>query len=315
MADIPITTVRYNDEQGQDVLHTFLFGGRYGGIRVPRGVPPDLVSEFIAQHIEPDTGPDVYSKTAAVLRFYERPDVLPHLELVLTGKAASLDDVLRSAFVIQSIGDLGTPDETAKAAAYVDRVLVPQPLALNAFSVLFEALIAVAPAGSPQHLIERLAGTVHQAAQNQRTERGIQDYQRIASIERNDQPRYQSRWDAKSRLTRQTPAERRAELVRIYLRESRFGDTQMEEWAARMLRAEAMQGDPKPVYAALGQALDAVDPKKIGPQRAGFEIARAAQAILYLRGELTARQEELYEKEGKAAMNFLWDDPPRVTNR
>ena len=203
MAYIPITAVRYNRKLGKDVLQTFLFGGRYGGIRVPRGVPPELVSEFIGEQVQPDTPPPVYSKVAAVLRFYERPDVLPHLKLALTGKAANLDDVLRAAFVIQSIGDLGTPAEGAQAAAYLDSVLVPQPLALNAFSVLFEALIAVAPAGSPQHLVERLGVVVYQAEQNQRTERGVQDYQRIASVQRNDRPRYQIRWDAKSRLARQ----------------------------------------------------------------------------------------------------------------
>ena len=312
MAYIPITTVRYTRKAGRDVLETFLFGGRYGGVRVPRGVPPEVVSEFIIERVQPDSPPDVYSRVAATVRFYERPDVLPHLRLALTGAAASLDDVLRSAFVIESIGDLGTADEAAHAAAYVDGVLVPQPLALNAFSVLFEALIAVAPAGSPQRLIDRLAAAVRQAAQNQGTERGIQDYQRIASVQRNDQPRYRNRWEAKSRLAKQTPDERRAELVKIYLRESAVSDTQLEDWAARMLRTEAMQADPQPVYTAFAQALDAADPNKIGPQRARFEIVRAAQAILYLQGKLTGRQEDLLEKAGPGAANFLWDDLPHA---
>jgi hypothetical protein len=315
MPYIQITAVRYTRKQGLDVLQTFLLGGRYGGIRVPRGVPPDVVSEFIEQRVKPDSPPDVYSRVAAVLRFYERADVLPHLKLALTGEAATLDDVLRSAFVIQSIGDLGSPDEAAQAAAYLDQVLVPQPLALNAFSVLFEALIALAPAGSPGALIDRLADTVDQAAQNQRTERGIQDYQRIASIQRNDQPKYQNRWVAKNRLARQAPADRRAELVKIYLKESPYSDTQMEEWAGRMLRAEAMHVDPAPVYAAFGQALEAVDPRKIGPQRARLEIVRATQAIVYLQGKLTPRQQDLYEKAGPGVANFLWDDLPQAADR
>ncbi len=311
MAYIPITGVRYGRKQAREVLQTFLFGARYGGIRVPRGVPPDVVSEFVEQRVQPDSPPDAYSKVAALLRFYERPDALPSLRRALTGKAESLDDVLRSAFVIQSIGDLGTPDEAAQAAAYLDRILLPQSLAVNAFSVLFEALIALAPAGSPRALVERLAGSVDQAARGQRTERGVQDYQRIASIQRNDQPRYQNRWVAKNRLSRQPPAERRAELVKIYLRESPYSDPQMEEWAARMLRAEAIQGDPMSVYAAFGSALEAVDAKKIGAPKAAFEIVRAAQAILYLQGKLSPRQEDLFEAAGKGAMNFLWDDLPQ----
>jgi len=308
MAYIPITAVRYNRKQGQAVLETFIFGGRYGGIRVPRGIDPALVSEFIEQRVAPDAGPEAFSKTAALLRFYERPDVLPHLKLALTQRESSLEDALRSAFVIQSIGDLGSSEEAAQAAAYVDHVLVPLPPALNAFQVLFESLIAVAPAGSPQQLMERLAIAVNDAFQAQRTERGVQDYQRIASVQRNDMPKLRARWEAKSRLAQQAPAQRRMELVAIYLRRSPVSSTQMEEWAARMLRAEAMQGDPEPVYAAFGRVLDTIDPQKMGPRIAGFIIARAAQAILYLQGKLTPRQEELYEKAEKGAMNFLWDD-------
>lgn len=310
MAYIPITTARYSRKQGRDVLQTFLLGGRYGGVRVPRGVPPDVVSEFITEKVQPGAPPEVYSKVAATIRFYERPDVLPHLKRALTGKAATLDELLREAFIMQCLGDLGTAEEAAQGAAYIDRVLVPPPLALNAYAVLFEALIAVAPAGSPQRLMERLNAAVYQAAQDQRSEKSIQDYQRIAAVQRNDQPRYRGRWDAKSRLAKLAQDARRPELVKIYLRESPFSDPQMEDWAARMLRAEAMQGDPAPVYAAFGQALEAVDPKKLGPQRSRFEVVRAAQAILYLQGKLSSRQEDLYEAAGKGTANFLWDDLP-----
>jgi hypothetical protein len=308
MATIPITAIRYNRKDGQAALSTFIFGGRYGGIRVPRGVDPALVSDFIQQNVQPNAPPDVFSKVAPLIRFYERPDVLPRLKLALTGHESSIDDLLRSALVLQSIGDLGTPDEAALAADYVDRVLVPQPLALNAYQQLFEALIACAPAGSPQRLMDRLNATVNEAAQAQRSERAVQDYQRIASVQRNDQPRFRGRWDAKSRLAKQPQDQRRTELVAIYLRQSPFASTQMEEWAARMLRFEVMQGDPQPVYAIFGRVIDTVDPQKMGAQIANFTIVRAAQAILYLQGKLTPRQDETYEKAGKGGMNFLWDD-------
>jgi hypothetical protein len=308
MAYIPITAVRYNRKGAQTVLETFVFAGRYGGIRVPRGVDPPQVSDFIQQRVQATASADVYSKIPPLIRFYERPDVLPHLKLALSGHESTIDDISRSAFVLQSIGDLGTPDEAALAADYVDRVLVPQPLALNAYQQLFEALIANAPAGSPQRLIDRLNAVVAEAGQGPSTQRAVQDYQRIASVQRNDQPRFRARWDAKSRLAKQTPDQRRVELVAIYLRQSPFASTQMEEWAARMLRAEVMQGDPQPVYAVFGRVIDTVDPQKLGPQNASFIIARAAQAIIYLQGKLTARQEDAYDKSNQAAMNFLWDD-------
>ncbi|HLY16857.1 MAG TPA: hypothetical protein VKR61_06510 [Bryobacteraceae bacterium] len=308
MAYIPITAVRYGRKQGQDVLQTFIYADRYGGARVPRGVDPAVVSDFIVRHVQPTDSGGVFSKVAAALRFYERPDVLPHLKLALTGHESTDDEVRRSAFVVQSIGDLGSPDEAAQVADYLDRVLVQQPQALNAYQAIFEAFISIAPTGSPERLMERLSAAVNKAAQGQRTERGVQDYQRIAAVERNEQPRNRARWQAKTRLAQQAPDQRRNELAAIYLRQSPASSTQMEEWAARMLRAEAMQADPQPVYAIFGRVIDTVDPLKMGAQIAAFTIVRAAQAILYLQGKLSPKQEELYEKAGKGAMNFLWDD-------
>jgi hypothetical protein len=84
----------------------------------------------------------------------------------------------------------------------------------------------------------------------------------------------------------------------------------MEEWTGRMLRAEAMMGNPEPVYAYFGRAIDMADPEKTGPKQADFIIVRAAQAILYLQGKLTPPQRERYKRAQKVGMNFLWDDLP-----
>src|SRR5438132_8590474 len=146
---ILITLVRHGRAAGRTALERYIFGGRYGGLRVPRGVDPELVSEFIRERLKPDTSPGSYAAVGAVIRFYERTDVLPHIQLALSGHEASSDDVQRSAFAIQSIGDLGQPAETAQAVDYLDRVLVPNATAVDNFGVLFQALIALAPAGSP----------------------------------------------------------------------------------------------------------------------------------------------------------------------
>ena len=53
---------------------------------------------------------------------------------------------------------------------------------------------------------------------------------------------------------------------------------------------------------------DAADQKPPSPEKRDFVVVRAAQAILYLQGELSKRHQELYRNAKTRAANFLWDD-------
>ena len=92
-----ITTVRYSETEGRALLHSFLFGGKFGPVRVPRGIEPRLVSEVIQQELKPSSEPDAYWKALETLRFYEREDTVSHLMAALNGKEAGAEDLRRSA--------------------------------------------------------------------------------------------------------------------------------------------------------------------------------------------------------------------------
>src|SRR5260370_35428670 len=158
MAAIPITRVRHTEEESRTLLTIFVFEGRYGGSRAPRGIEPDFVSRFIRERLEPGSPPGAYAAVLELLRFYERADVLPHLRRALTGNEASGADLVRSAHVLQAIGDLGTRDEAAQAADYFDRILAPhRELSARLYPVFLDTIVALAPAGSPTRLLQRLA--------------------------------------------------------------------------------------------------------------------------------------------------------------
>jgi len=306
---VVITIVRYSEAEGRQLIAGFVFGGKLGPPRVPRGVEPEIVSRVILEQLRPDSSPDAYERTVELIRFYERANVVPHMMSALNGNEANVRDVRRSAFVLQAAGDLGSEDIAVRASQYFDTRLVPSPSVLDALPQMFDALLALSLVASPTKLAQRIQDEVAKAAPNQNaSEEGMRNYQRLASYQRNDLRKVVSLVDNRKRLASLQPEYRRAELVEIYLGQSAFSTAPMQTWAARLLRAEAMTSQPAPVAAEFARAIDNISAQHLG-EAADLMISRAAQAILYLKGTLSEQHKAMYEKAKQAGgMNFLWDD-------
>jgi hypothetical protein len=310
MTKIRITTVRYNESQGRNLLQNFIFGGFRAGPRPPRGVEPELVSWFIQEELLPESPAGAYANTVRLLRFYERTDVVAHLHKALKGSERNAEDLRRSAYAIQAIGEVGTQQETERAAAYFDQKLVPHPEALNNLALMLETLIVLAPSSSTEKLAAKIDQEVQRRAKvENESEETMMAYDEMLSFQGDHLPRVLNAIQTKKKLLRMEPPDRLSEYVKMYLGLSPGSDDLMITWAGRMLRREAMESDPKPIYAVFANEIAKADPKKVGEDALTDTIVnRAAQAILYLQGKLTKTERELYEKTKLAAMNFLWDD-------
>jgi len=310
MAKIKITAVRYNERQGRELLINYIFGGFRAGPRVPRGIDPELVSQVIEEELKPDSPPDAYANTVKILRFYERADCLPHIRRALTGQEREVGDISRSAYAIQAVAEVGNREDIQNVTQYFDAKLSGHPKAMDSIEVLLETLVVLGPAVSEARLSKRIADEVNmrKSGENE-SEEGMRAYQQVAAVQRLKLPQALAAVNAKKKLLAMNPAERRAELVNIYLGTAPISDDMMIIWAGRMLRREAMEDDPKPVLAAFASEIGKADPKKVGEDAMTDTIvSRAAQAIIYLQGRLTKTERELYEKTKLGAMNFLWDD-------
>jgi len=310
MQHIPITQVRHGALDGRQLLEGYIFGGKFGTPRVPRGIEPEIVSQVIGESLKPDSSPDAYERTLEAIRFYERADVVPHMMLALRGSEVNVSDVRRSTYILQAAGDFGTGEMATRASQYFDAKLVPHPSELDAMPQMLEALVALAMVASPGRLAQRIQDEMSKAAPDQEvSEEGMRNYQRLASYQRNDLRKAVSVMDNRKRLASLQPDFRRTELVQIYLGQSAFSTAQMQTWSARLLRAEAMTSNPDPVCAEFAKTIDALPSQKLGEMAANLIITRAAQAVLYLQGQLSPQQRAMYEKARKSGgMNFLWDD-------
>jgi len=310
MAKIRITTVRYNERQGRNLLRNYIFGGFRAGPRPPRGVEPELVSRFIQEELLPESPAGAYANTVRVLRFYERTDLVAHLRKTLRGSERSAEDLRRSAYAIQAIGEVGTRQETEQAAAYFDQKLVPHAEALNNLALMLETLIVLAPSGSTEKLAVRIDQEVQRRAKvENESEETMMAYDEMLSFQGDHLPRVLNAIQTKKKLLEIKPPKRLSEYVKIYLGLSPGSNDLIQVWVGRMLRREAMESDPEPIYAAFASGIAQADPKKVGEDAMTDTIVnRAAQAIIYLQGRLTKTERELFEKTKLAAMNFLWDD-------
>lgn len=295
MAQIPITAVRYTDKAASERLRDYIFGSRYVSLRPPRGVQPEAVAQFLSTELKPDSPPESFQRAVETLRFYEVAGAAPHLRTFLTGKEQKYRDLRRSAFIVQFLGDSGSPDEARWGSEYLDRILLPHPAFADIADLLLQTVLALAPAGGTAVFEARLREEIAKSP-------GSQSSRAMIEIRNNRVPGALDLIAAKRALLLEPPAARRAALVSIYLGQSDLGEPYLSTWAGRILRRDAIAGDPAPIYAEFGRAVEATGE--------AFVIVRAVQAIVYLQGTVEPGWNKLYSaSDPEQFQNFLWDDP------
>jgi hypothetical protein len=311
MAGYPVTRVRHDEAQAQEILGVFIFGGHFGTDRPPRGIDPAHLRDFIERRVPVSGEAHVYLKVLHALRFYEVGEAVPHLLQTLEQPVVGREDVQRCCWAIQAAADVGSPtaELMARLCRFFDEVLVQHEQALGLWPLLLETRVVLAPYGSDTALEDRLADEVLSRQAHERDgEAEMMAYDKVAAVQRNDLPRSQQRATVKVALRMEPDAEQRRQgLVEAYLGRRYLGPM-LEEWAGRWLRWEAFGVRPEPVWQALAQAIDGIDRTTLSPQQADLELVRAAQAIAYLGGTLSLEHQLLYEGAHGVA-NFLWDDP------
>jgi hypothetical protein len=310
MNDLKITNVRHTPPEADALLHSYVFEGRYGGPRVPRGIALPQVTLFVKTAILPDVDSADLFRLLEVLRFYERADCVEHLLKFLVGKELDNTDIQRSLLLVQIAGDIGEAPEAKQAAAYLDDRLVEHPAMTGEFALLFQTLLTLAPYGSMAKSEARLATQLKRAeSQKDANEQGLRAFTLLTTADA-ERKRTAKLRAAKTKLAALPPDKRVTELLAVYLGESSLSTSYMEVWAARMLRREAFDNDPTAVLRDLGHYLDRALPAGAKAPGEPFHYVRAAQALVYLGGSLPLRHKTAYHAIEDKTLNFLWDDPP-----
>jgi hypothetical protein len=299
---IPITKVRYTESQARQLLDYYLYANSYGSLRTPRGIAPDQVSKFLLSALKPDSPAFSCERALEAMRFYELPDLSSHLQSLLNGRERSDEEIRRSAFLLQALSDLGTPIDGAWAASYFDRILLPKNGFASLADLLLDTLLVLAPYGSPDALVERLHAELAVV-------RGSPAHGDLWEMKNNRLPGLTYLVTGKKRLLTTSSDLRANELISIYLVDSDLSHPYLVNWAARVIRRDAMQSDTSRLYADFGKAIDSCAAASDRDSEVEFTIVRAAQAILYLKGTLTPARLELYSSSHpENVQNFLWDD-------
>jgi len=297
---IPITLVRWQSRDANLMLERFVHGGRYSGRRPPRGLDPEYVSYWIRENVKADCAPGAMMRVTDLLRFYERKDILDHVSRFLTRNEADERSFRRSLYVLQAIGEMGTAEQTGFAVRYFNEYLVPQPFAMEFFTLLLDTAEALSIAVDPTVVGRRLQTALASAKD--------QEFRRYSDYNRNDLPVAIRTIEARRRLSMANPTQRVGELLQIYMGISDLSTLNMHIWAGRTLRDYAMQGGQSAINSSFGQIFDNAMKMEAPKPRKDFLLHRSGQAIIYLQGKLTFPQEAAYDAIEQGSENFLWDD-------
>jgi len=307
---VPITHVRWTNNDAKGLLENFVFGPHFAGRRPPRGIDPEFVSYWLRENIKPDCSPLAMMRVVDILRFYERADVLDHTSRFLNRNEADERSFRRAMYVLQAIGEVGSPSQAAFAVRYFNEFLLPQPVAMEFFNLVLETAETLALAVDFTAVGRRLQAALDAAgkAPNLEGSDGL-PWRKYSDYNRNNYPGTAFFIEAKRRLFRAEPAQRLQELIFIYLGESPLSTSSMEIWGGRLIREHAMKQETQPaVLSALAQIIDGALKSEMPKPKKDFLIHRAAQATIYLQGELSYSQEAAYEAIKDGPENFLWDD-------
>lgn len=310
LVPVTITLVRYSRRESDELLERFVFGGHYSGRRPPRGIDPEFVSYWIRENVKREASPMAIMRVAHLLRFYERNDILDHVSRFLSRSDATEPGFGRNAYVLQCIGEVGSPEQKRFAGGLFSELLIPHPFAMPMFPLLLET--AESLSGSIDTTsIGRLMQRELEAAGKAPDLRGPEGlkWRKYSDYNRNQLPQALANIAARQRLMITDPALRLQELVVIYLGESPVSTYSMEIWAGRLLREYAMQDHQEDVLNTFGRIVDGTLKSEMAKNKKDFLIFRSSQAILYLKGKLTFPQEAAFEAITEGPESFLWDDP------
>jgi hypothetical protein len=311
MSTLPvvITTVRWSATIAAERLDSFVFGTLYAGTRPPRGVDPEFVSYWIRQNFKAEAGPQAYMRITHLLRFYERPDVLEPITRFLSRTDVSEIAFTRNAYILQCIGELGTPEQRRFAGGLFSELLLPHPAAMPQFLLLLETAESLAGAVDPTGLGRLMQRSLDAASKvpDLRGPEGLR-WRKYSDYNRNQLPEALLVIDSKQRLLAAPPAARLQELLFIYLGESPISSASTEVWAGRLIRQFAMADGQPAVVAALAALIDGALKSQMPKPKKDFLVHRAAQALLYCNGKLSFPQEAAFQSIESGPQNFLWDD-------
>jgi len=304
-----ITIVRWPSRDAARLLNAFVFGGLESGPRPPRGIDPEYVSYWIRQNLKPDCSPLAMMRVADLLRFYERRDILEHVSRFLTRNEAADRPFRRALYVLQTIGELGSPEQCAFAVRYLNEFLLPQAIAMEFFALILDTAVALATAVDLAVIGRRLQGAIDAAG----TPKDLESAEAIPYLKYSnyrviDYPAAGRIVEAKRRLAGAAPAMRLQELLYIYLGESPLSTPAMIVWAGRMIREYVIKDGQTEVLDAFSQIMDGALKSTMPEPKKEFMLARAGWAILYFRGKLSIPQEMAFDAIPSKQLSFLCDE-------
>lgn len=287
-------------------LESYIFDIYYGRKVEPRNLDPNDVEEFIRKRLDRSKQADSFARARIVVDFYDLTSVLDHFEEMLKRNEKDAQTFQQSVQAVRTLAEKGDSKTQNKALDYY-KYLVKTSLAETEFKELTEAIASFDGNFSANTLLEEINKTYTDLKERGKSDSFVDGQaEELFTLMKSRLPQLLSHLKIREEIVKTAnPEQKIYNLSQLYLGQADVASTELERWAARILRSEARKGQTEVIIKDMRRISAEIE--KVGfekEQKLAFQV-RSARAIRFFGGKLTDEEQKLIEQADDFQIDFL----------
>ena len=287
-------------------LESYIFDIHYGRKTEPRNLDPAHVEEFIRTRLDRSKQSESFARARMVVDFYDLVSVLDYFEDMLKGNEKDAQTFQQSVQIVRILAEKGDSKTRNKAIDYYQN-LVKNPLAETEFEELIKAVNSFDGGFSPDALLEEINKTYTELKERGKSDSFIDGQaEELYTLMKSRLPQFLAHLKLREAIANTAnPEQKIYALTKLYLGQADAASTELERWAARILRSEARKEQTEVIIKNMRRVSTEIE-------EAGFEKeeklafqARSARAVRFFAGNLTDEEQKLIEQADDYQIDFL----------
>lgn len=292
-------------ETSEQKLQAYIFGGKYGSIKIPTNVDPLEAERFIRQRLDRTKSVDAFERSRRLIDYYDLRSLLEYLQSMLKREEHTSKEFRQSIQLLMILAEVGDVKQRQFANDYF-QYLVMHSVATESYAELVAALDDVGGDREIKMLAGRMtASEQHLKSRPSSDEAADDEYQRIDDLINDTLPRVTADKQLRDRvMTIPDPTMRAEQLCRIYMGWGDNDTVELTWWSARELRHESRANSQRTIVDQLRKVLAEIEKSDLPSEEKNAYKLRGVRAIRFFGGELSAEESKLMH-EGSGQIDVL----------
>jgi len=287
-------------------LESYIFDIYYGRKVEPRNLDPAHVEEFLRTKLDRSKQSDSFARARMVVDFYDLTSVLDHFEDMLRRNEKDAQTFQQSVQVVRTLAEQGDSKTRNKAFEYYQH-LVKNPLAETEFEGLTEAINSFDGRFSANTLLEEINKTYADLKERGKSDSFVDGQaEELYTLMKSRLPQFLAHLKIRETIENTAnPEQKTYKLSQLYLGQADATSTELERWAARILRSEARKGQTQVIIENMRRVSAEIEKAGFEKERKLAFQVRSTRAVRFFGGKLTDEEKKLLEQAEDFQIDFL----------